>query len=88
MSRRSVATGACCASTSSIDFSIRWYRTSISSSNAIDLVAELDVLCLERVDRTPHRAEHDGALLLQVRLERMELCLELDAGHQPNRPVT
>ena len=53
-----------------------------------DLVAELRVLRLERVDGAPHRAEHERALLLQVCLQRVELRLELDARHQPNLPVT
>ena len=53
------------------------------------LVAELDVLRLERVDRAGHRAEDDLALLLEIRLERLEALLVLDARHvYPNRPVT
>ena len=52
------------------------------------LVAELDVAPLQGVHRAAHRAEHDLALLLQARLESVEVGLELDAGHQPNRPVT
>ena len=54
-----------------------------------DLVAELDVLRLHRVDRAAERAEDDGALLLQARLERVEALLVLDPRHaHPNRPVT
>ena len=53
------------------------------------LVAELDVLRLHRVDRPAEGAEHDGALLLQARLERVEALLVLDpAIDYPNRPVT
>ena len=46
-----------------------------------DLVAQLDVLRLERVDGAAHGAEHHGALLLEARLERFEALLVLDAGH-------
>ncbi len=53
-----------------------------------DLVAELDVLRLECVDRAPHGPEHERALLLEGCLEHVEGVLELDACHQPNRPVT
>ena len=52
------------------------------------LVAELDVLRLERVDGGPNRAEHDRALLLEAGLERLEALLVLDARHHPKRPVT
>jgi len=53
-----------------------------------DLVAELDVLRLERVDRAGDRAEDDLALLLEVGLERLEALLVLDPSHYPKRPVT
>ena len=53
------------------------------------LVAELDVLRLERVDRAAHRAEDDLALLLEARLERVEaLPGTRRAPGYPNRPVT
>jgi hypothetical protein len=54
------------------------------------LVAELDVLRLEGVDRAAHGTECDGSLLLEVGLERLEPVLVLDARHRlyPNRPVT
>ena len=49
------------------------------------LVAELDVLRLEGVDRAAHRAEDDRALLLEVRLERVEALLVLDPRHVASR---
>jgi len=45
------------------------------------LVAELDVLRLECVDRAGHRAEDDAALLLEIGLERLEARLVLDPRH-------
>ena len=45
------------------------------------LVAELDVLRREGVDRAAHRPNGDLALLLEVRLERLEALLVLDACH-------
>ena len=53
-----------------------------------DLVTELDILGLKGVDRASHRAEHDSPLLLEARLERVEVRLILDPGHYPKRPVT
>ena len=51
-----------------------------------DLVAELDVLRSQGVDRAADRARHDLADLLEAGLERVEIRLQL--GPHPNRPVT
>jgi hypothetical protein len=51
-----------------------------------DLVAELDVLCSERIDGAADAAEHDHSHLLELRFERVQLGLKLDS--HPNRPVT
>ena len=53
-----------------------------------DLVAQLDVLRLERVDGRAHGAKHHCAFLLKARLQGFEALLVLDAWHQPNLPVT
>ncbi len=45
------------------------------------LVAELDVLRLEGVDRAGDGAEDDLALLLEIRLERLEARLVFDPCH-------
>ena len=54
------------------------------------LVRELRVPLAQRVHRAAKRAEHELGLLLEGRLERVELLLERRAryGHHPNRPVT
>ena len=52
------------------------------------LVGELDVLVRRARSSAPReRAEDEVALLLERRLELVEIFLERDA-HQPNRPVT
>ena len=84
--RRSVATGACCAS-SSLDRPLDPVVALVDLVVERDhLVAELDVLRLERVDRAAHRAKDDLALLLEVCLERMRGSLELDACHRLPEP--
>ena len=50
------------------------------------LVSELLVTLLERLDRAAQRAQHQLALLLQRRLEEVELFLE--CRPHPNLPVT
>ena len=50
------------------------------------LVGELLVLLLERVQRAAQRPADELALLLERRLELVELFLKPDS--QPNRPVT
>ena len=52
------------------------------------LVGELRVLLHERVERAAQRAQDEVALLLQRRLDLVELLLETPYAHQPNRPVT
>ncbi len=51
-----------------------------------DLVAQLDILCSQGVDRATDRAEDDLAGLLKRGLERVELRLQPNS--HPNRPVT
>ena len=51
-----------------------------------DLVGELDVLPLERVEGAPQRAQDEVALPLEGGLDLPELLLE--DGPQPNLPVT
>ena len=53
-----------------------------------DLVAELHVLGLHRVDRAADGPQHHVALLLEARLERIEAGLVLEPRHHPKRPVT
>jgi hypothetical protein len=56
-----------------------------------DLVGQLDVLVLERIDGSPYRSEHEASLLVQARLQLVELAVELEpvcADAHPNRPVT
>ena len=53
------------------------------------LVGELGVALAQGVDRATNGAQHELALLLEGRLERVELLLERDPHRdQPNRPVT
>ncbi len=88
-SRRSVATGACCAS--SCRSTSRCRDTAVDLVvESDDLVAQLDVLRLECVDGGAYGAKHHGTLLLKACLEGFEALLVLDAchRHQPNLPVT
>ena len=50
------------------------------------LVGQLEVSLGERVERAAEHAEHERALLLEARLELLELGLE--RGSHPNLPVT
>jgi hypothetical protein len=50
------------------------------------LVGQFVVPLLERVERTTKRPEDEVALLVQRRLEQVEVVLE--CGSHPNRPVT
>ena len=50
------------------------------------LVGELEVALGERVERAAEHAEHERALLLEARLELLELVLE--GRPHPNLPVT
>ena len=52
-----------------------------------DFVGELEVALGERVQRPTQRAQDERSLLLQARLELVELLLER-LPHYPNRPVT
>ena len=89
-SRRSVATGVCRASSDWIallDLRCSWRST--SSSNAITSSASSTSRWPERVQRAAQHAQDELALLLQARLELVELFLEADAHlAHPNRPVT
>jgi hypothetical protein len=49
-------------------------------------IRELVVALLERVERSAQRAQDERALLLERRLEQVELVLE--GRPHPNRPVT
>jgi hypothetical protein len=87
-SRRSVATGVCRASSS-------WIPLLDLEVAAIDrvverdhLVGELGVRAPQRVQRAAQRAQHEAPFLQQARLQGVEVLLEADATHQPNRPVT
>ena len=51
-----------------------------------DLVGELDVGLLERVEAAAQRAQDEGAFFLEGGFELVELFLERDP--HPNRPVT
>ena len=75
-----MATGDCCASISSTDFSMPVVARVDLVVERDHLVAQLDVLRLERVDRAADRAEDDVALLLEARLEGVEARLELDCA--------
>ena len=79
-SRRSVATGVWRASSD-------WMPSSIVEVEPVDVVVEgdhvvgeLDVALAERVQRAAQHAQDERALLLQARLELVELFLEGDSA--------
>ena len=84
--RRSLATGVWRASTISTCLLEREVALVDLVVERDHLVAELDVLRPQGVDGAADRPEDDLAGLLEARLERVQLGLQLDS--HPNRPVT
>ena len=88
-SRRSTATGVCLASSDSMPLLEREIARVDLVVEGDDLVGELRVALAQRVHRAAERAEDELGLLLEARLERVELFLERRAERRhPNRPVT